>query len=136
MKYKELLIATFAALTSCISVREPFFVQEEGVQKQKQKISHLYKKLALAEEEKRNAEMDAKQLTHEINIAKLALIRAQIDAYEKGKDKNFTLFMEEREVLYQLIQEEVPSQALEAQVELDRILRIITELSDEEKRIY
>lgn len=95
-------------------------------------LLHLEQKLEVAKSEKNRAKEDIKKLIQEIDETKIALIRHQINDYEKKKEKPSTLFAEEREVLYQLIQ----SGRADAQVELDRILSIITELSDEENYVF
>lgn len=129
------LIPVLSVLTACIGGGGELLVQSPNPKKQRQKISNLQKKLELAAREKEKVESDIERLQREIDEAKLSLIRKQIDDYEKRKEKQSTLFMEEREALYRLIQSGDSSKAIEAQVELDRILRIITELSDEEKYV-
>ncbi len=133
MKY--IWIAILSVLTSCFGGSDAILVQGLSPKKQRQKIAFLQKKLEIAEKEKEKIESDARKLALEVNEAKLALIRRQIDEYEKKKEWTPTLFMEEREILYQLIQSASP-QAFEAQVELDRILQLITELSDGERYVY
>lgn len=108
----------FLLLASCFSGPDSILVQRE-------KITHLQKKLELAQ-------IDIKNLRREIDYAKLVLIRKQIDEYERTEVKPSPFFMEEREALYELIQ----AGHLEAQNELDRILRMITELSDGEEYVY
>ncbi len=108
--------------------------------KQKQKIGWLQKKLEIAERERAKIEAEVEKLNEEIQQAQLALIRKQLDESEKqihknpqnylGLLKDGTLFSQERESLHQLIQEGPSPWAFEAQVELDRILRMITELSE------
>lgn len=127
------LIPVISVLSACFGGNEQLLVQGPNAKKQRQKISNLQKKLEVAAKEKEKAITEVERLQNEIDEAKLALIRKQIDDYEKRKEKN--VFVEEREVLYRLIQSGESSKAFEAQVELDRILRVITELSDEEKHV-
>lgn len=101
--------------------------------KQKLKIEHLEKKLERAEEAELQAKNEVENLKSAIDEAKIALIRKQIDDYEHANTSSSVLFVEEREALYELIQEGPSPAAFEAQVELDRILRIITEQGNEEK---
>ncbi len=103
---------------------------------QREKIFHLQKKMQLAQKEKERAEKDVVMLAREIDLAKLELIRRQIDNYEPSPLDPASAFIAEREALYGLIQSGDTEMALEAQVELDRILRIITELSDEEQFVF
>ncbi|MBX7067345.1 MAG: hypothetical protein K1X28_08950 [Parachlamydiales bacterium] len=131
------LIPVLSVLSACIGGGgEQLLVQGPNAKKQRQKISNLQKKLEVASKEKEKAETEVERLQREIDEAKLALIRRQVDDYESRKDKRSALFMEEREALYRLIQSGDSAKAFEAQVELDRILRIITELSDEDKNLY
>lgn len=124
------------ALTSCFhSAQDTFVVQGPSPKKQKQKIAVLQKKLETAEKEQQKAQTEVEKLATEINQVQLSLIRRQVDDYEKLKNKPHKMFLEERETLYQMIQGGPSPSAFEAQVELDRILRIITESSDEGKNV-
>ena len=112
-------------------------VKELPAPKQKQRIAFLQKKLAMAEKEKEKADGEVVRLRKEIHYTQLALIRKQIDDYELQMPQTFfipkergPLFLKEREDLHTLIQSESSS---EAQALLDRILRLITELSDDSK---
>lgn len=120
-------------LTACFSAPEQMVAQGASAKKQKQRISTLQKKLELAEKERLKVQSEVEQLALEIDRAQLALIRKQLDKYEQKKEKTPSLFLEEREVLYRMIQSGASPSSFEAQVELDRILRIITALSDEKK---
>jgi len=120
-------------LSSCFSGNEQFVVQGLSAKKQRQKIALLQKKVELAEKEQRKVCNEVEELREEMNRARLALIHKQVDDYEnKGGAPN--LFLDERELLYRMIQEGPSPSAFTAQVELDRILRIITEFSDDQKR--
>ncbi len=121
----------FILLTACFEVPDLAVVQGSHPKKQKYKINQLQKKLEVAEKEEKKAKEEVEKLSSEIFEAKLALIRKQIDFYEKKKTKGTSLFLEERETLYQMIQLGPLSSALQAQFELDRILHLITADSDE-----
>jgi len=133
---RYILISTLSILSACFSTAEPLLVQGPIVKKQKQKVSNLRKKLEATEEEKEGVEKKIERLQREIDEAELALIKRQIDEYERHPYKEISLFIEEREALYRLIQTGDSSQSKDAQVELDRILRIITELSDGTRHVY
>ncbi len=108
--------------------------------KQKQRIGSLQKKLAAAEEERKKIQTEVEKLNDQIHQAQLVLIRKQLDESEKeilerprkylGLLKEGVLFSQEREALHRMIQEGPSPWAFEAQTELDRILRMITELSE------
>ncbi len=121
-------------LTSCFTgtIESPI-AQGPSAKKQRQRIVVLQKKLKEAEQEQQKVQAEVDQLTAEIGEAQIALIRKQIDRYEKKVEKVPPLFLEEREALYRMIQTGPSPSAFEAQVELDRILRLITENSDETK---
>ncbi len=134
MRY-SLFIAVF--LSSCFGGNEHLMVQQSlSPKKQKQKIAFLQKKLELAEKEQKRVATDIEELSIEINNIRLALIRKQLDEHENGSKKHPKLFQEEREALYRMIEEGPSPTAFEAQVALDRILRLITELSDKERGGY
>lgn len=131
MRYLLILLI----FTGCFQGPEQLLVQGPSAKKQKLKIAVLQKKLEQAEKEQQKALTEVERLAAEIEQAKLALIRKQIDKYEHKTEKAVSLFLEEREALYQMIQTGPSPSAFEAQVELDRILRLITELSDEGKNV-
>lgn len=120
-------------LSSCFTGNEHLIVQSITPKKQKQKIAFLQKKLEQAHKEQKKIEEEVATLSDEIDQARLALIRRQVDEQERSGKKHPKLFRDEREALYKIIQEGPSPTAFEAQVELDRILRLITELSDETK---
>lgn len=116
--------------------------------KQKQKIGWLKKKLEIAERSRKQIETELDNLTVEIHQATLALIRKQLDSYEKQLAELLAdpqksallkqvevgrLFLQEREALHEIIQDGPSSAAFEAQTELDRILRMITQLSEKQE---
>jgi hypothetical protein len=109
--------------------------------KQKQKIALLQKKLELAERSLGKMQLEVERLGDEMRSSQLALIRSQVDALEEEMDRNprrvahldgSRLFLEEREVLYDMINR--GSSNFEAQIVLDRILHMITELGDQSRR--
>ncbi len=109
-------------------------IQTLSARKQKQKIALLQKKLEKAKISEEQAKEEVVNLSLKVDEAQLALIRRQLDDYEMKKEGSSDLFIEEREALYRMIQS--GSLTSQAQVELDRILEWITELSDEERRVY
>lgn len=113
------MIFLLLVLSACSSARE------------QQQIAVLQKKLGAAEKKERKLQDEVKKISFELNAVQLSFIRKQLDDYEKQKDKTVRLFLEEREALYRIIQTAPPPYAAEAQVELDRILRLITEQSDQ-----
>lgn len=134
-------------LTSCFSlVDEPPLVQSAPVRKQKHQIALLQKKLATAEASQKKAVAEVEKIQEEIWQTQLALIRKQVDRYEKQLEEArhnpqkwaslasadpTALFFSEREELHQIIRTGPSPAAFDAQFELDRILRLITQLSDE-----
>jgi hypothetical protein len=125
MKYLLLLV-----LAGCVQLQDTPVVAMSA-KKQKQKIATLQKRLETAEEEQRVAQSEIEKLAMEIEEAQVALIRRQIDDYERKAEKQSPLFLEEREALYQIIRSGPGPAAFQAQSELNRILRLITERSDE-----
>lgn len=93
-------------------------------------INSLEKKLQSAESTKQKTDLEITTLTDQIRRAKLALIRKRVDEFQtkQPRAEPSTLFLTEREALYEMIQH--GAYVAEAQVELDRILRLITQLSD------
>lgn len=132
------VVSSFSAmifLSSCFTGGEQFVVQGISPKKQRQKIALLQKKIEIAEKEQKKIVELIRELKDEVNSAQLALIHEQINDYEM-RGGSSELFLDEREVLYRMIQEGPSPSAFSAQVELDRILRIITESSDEQRRYY
>ena len=129
----RLLLLAALALSSC-GVRS----SNLPLTKQKQKIIFLQKKLELAEREEKKIHAEIERLGDEMRQTQLALIRKQVDEYEeqirKQPKKKFDLdigelFLNERDQLHRMIQS--GASIYEAQIVLDRILQLITELSDE-----
>lgn len=119
-------------LTGCFQSADLAVVQT--LQSEKGTLTHLEKKLKQAEKVKHEAKLEVAAIKKEIDVAKIALIRKHIDEFKEGKVSSKGLFTEEREVLYNMIQEGSSSIAFEAQLELDRILRMITEQGNQEKK--
>lgn len=124
-------------------------VQSMSLSKQKQRISLLQKKLEYAERGLKEAQEEVDLLNTELHESQLALIARQIENYEqqlrkslenpsrkfigKAQEERGTPFLKERELLQQMMENGPSPQAFEAQVVLDRILRMITELKDVEE---
>ncbi len=105
--------------------------------KQKQKIVLLQKKLQIAEKEQQKLKVKIERLSDEMREVEIAYMRKQIDQLEeiirkqpskKADIDASELFLEEREKLHKMIQKS--ESTYEAQIVLDRILQLITELSD------
>lgn len=126
----RIMFSSLLLLTGCFSISDTFVVTAPNPKKMKQKIAVLQKKLDSAEKEYNQAKEEVEKLSDEINEMQLALIRSKVDKYEKKNEKDTSLFLDEREQLYKIIQTGPSPAAFDAQVELDRILRIITEVSD------
>lgn len=144
-----------ALLSSCMTdssfhLREGAdVVQTMSVTKQKQRISLLQKKLEYAERGLKEAQNEVDSLNTELHESQLSLIAKQIENYEQQLRKSLenpsrklagriqeersTPFLRERELLQQMMENGPSPQAFEAQVVLDRILRMITELKDVEE---
>jgi peptidoglycan hydrolase CwlO-like protein len=133
---KRLILVMLVLLTSCFSVPDQLIAQGPSPKKQKQKIAVLQKKLESAEKEQKKIESDVERLCLAIDEAQLALIRRQLDDHEQRGEKASNLFKEEREALYRMIESGPSPSAFEAQVELDRILRLITECSSEDSYVF
>ena len=124
-------------------------VQTLSVTKQKQRISLLQKKLESAERELKSAQDEVDYLHRELHQSQLALIAKQIENYEvqmrkmqtdpfrlvhyRAQEEKIAPFLKEREMLQQMMESGPSPEAFEAQVVLDRILRMITELRDVEE---
>lgn len=148
MKLKTFLsFSLFLSLSSCWNMdhfSEPMLVQGPSIKKQKQKVLVLQKKLEKALQEQARLQDEVALLQTEILQAQLSVVRNKLDATERRMRPWQTeqpkelqadaagLFIPERELLHQIIQTGPSPEAFEAQVELDRILRLITELSDED----
>lgn len=93
------------------------------------RVVTLQKKLQSAEKERQRASQKVALLQQEVQKNRLAIIKRQLDAYEKQIVKSsINLFEKEREQLHEMIESSPFAQ--EAQEQLDRILRLITEATD------
>lgn len=124
-------------LASC-GLRTSPNAQDLPPTKQKQKIALLQKKLQLAEREQRKIKAQVERLSDEMREVELAYIRKKVDDYEelirkhpskKTDIDSADFFEDEREKLHHMIQNS--ESIFEAQVVLDRILQLITELSNQ-----
>jgi hypothetical protein len=121
------------------------------ITKQKQRIAFLQKKLEIAEKNLRKAQDEVELLNGDLHQSQLALIEKQIENHEQQlrkarldpKAKSWghqaeasTLFLKEREILQQMMESGPSPAALDAQMILDRILRMITELKDMQDARY
>src|SRR5690606_15801086 len=132
-------------LSGCFSADRdsapPIWAYGPSPKKQKQRIAVLQKKLALAERELKRSEEYVELVQKEINDTHLSLIRRELDRIEEqlracrfdGKTPPAEIaaaqFGKERETLCEIIENGNSAAAFQAQVELDRILRLITELA-------
>ena len=140
----------FLLFSACAAISdEPEALAHSApAKKQKQKISNLKKKLGDAEKEKKKAEEEVEVLREEVYDAELAYIRGQVDSCEEAlatlrvkpekysqflAKEHSTLLLKEREMLHEVIQQGPSPSALEAQLMLERIQRLITDLANDKK---
>jgi hypothetical protein len=136
--FRQLTIFAAMLLGGCSLTSVSDSVQTLSATKQKQRINMLQKKLEIAEKTFHEAEGELEKLQKALHDSQLALIAKQIEAYRGGEARKKVrpavedppLFLEEREVLQKMMEEGPSQQALEAQVVLDKILRLITEAKD------
>jgi len=140
------------ALSLLASCSVPFYPEDFvatktiSPRKQRQKITALQKKLEIAEKEQEKVFEEVEELRREMHVAQIHLIQRQVDDFlqEMEKYRNSpealakrlpydlsSLFIAEREELHKMIQTGPSPSSFEAQVVLDQILRMITNLSDE-----
>ena len=108
----------------------------------------LQRKLDVAEGERQRVLDEVDTLQSEIQEARIAFVAKQLDLYERqvakfAKDPEkygeflqteaSLLFLKEREMLHEMIRSGSPTASFEAQQMLDRILRLITDLNDEQR---
>lgn len=115
----------------CFETSDFGILQALNERRQKQRIVSLEKKLNRIETLEREATLEKEELITEIDRAKIALIRGRIDGFEKKNEAASSLFIDEREILYDLIQSGPSPSSFEAQIELDRMLRIMAEKGEE-----
>lgn len=141
--WQGMIVPLLVCGCSIVPSRDGFVSQHDlPLSKQRQKIAFLQKKLEMAEKEQRKAVTEVGRLGEELYTAELHLIQRQIADFEnlllqsQGDSKyrirlpadRTQLFLKEREMLQQMMENGPPSAALEAQLVLDRILRFITEI--------
>jgi hypothetical protein len=151
MRYIVFCFFSLLSLSGCFSSSDRFgqeqpIVSTPRVRKESQKITNLQKKLELALQAEKRAKSEVERLDLEIHQTELALIRKCVDEYQKqishfqmepqklAQLEASGLFSKERETLHKIIQDGPTPSSFEAQVELDRILRMITEISDTTRR--
>lgn len=138
-RYAKFLSLTFIFFSSSCTVSSlENHPQDLSLTKQKQRINFLQKKLQLAEKDLKKTEEEVECLTEELSLAKLNLTSKLVDELEEDIFQNpkkwkgssgRELFLKERESLHEMIQ--TSSYSFEAQLLLDKILQIITTLSEE-----
>lgn len=126
----------FLILVGCTSTQHMASLQEMSPRKMKQKISLLEKKLRRVRDEDEKTKSEISELIQEIYLTQLTLIENEVAESEKKLDRFYrpidtaALFLKEREILHEIIQQGTLSMTQHAEALLDRILRIITVLSD------
>jgi len=122
------------------------FLFSSCASKQHDRSICFQRKLLIAEHLLSETQEEVNQLRERLFEAKLQLIEVQIEDLEKKWKTNAEdlvsilqpnaafLFLEEREALHQIIQESGPT-ILRAQSLLDRLLRLITQLSNGEQEL-
>lgn len=145
-------LLVFAIFSSCsIPFQTENFVVAKTIspRKQRQKITALQKKLEIAEREQEKVFEEVEELRREMHLAQIHLIQRQVDDFlqemEKYRDSPealakrlpydlSSLFLTEREELHKMIQTGPSPSSFDAQVVLDQILRMITNLSDDARK--
>lgn len=95
-------------------------------------VQLLKTKLLIAERALRKEQKEIEHLQQELFDAELNLIEMRLTLFEQRwkkegtAEESSTLFLQEREALHQMIQAGLPR----AQMLLDRILQLITQISD------
>ena len=146
---KLILLLLFTSCTSYSGLSE--WGQRTPARKEELKLLALQRKLDVAEGERQRALDEVDGLRSEIQEAQIAFVAKQLDLYERQLAKILTdpkryeeflqteaslLFVKEREMLHEMIRSGSPTASFEAQGILDRILRLITELNDEQRLDY
>lgn len=142
MRYAAFFCFLLAACSYQADIQNAFSIQSSADRKQKQKVLFLQKKLLVAEREFLREQEDLEALRNALCDAQLSLIESELERLEnrwRSDPAELTsaffcdaplLLFEEREQLYRIIQAgpDVPR----AQNLLDRILQMITQVSDSE----
>ena len=126
-------------------------VQNLSVSRQKQRITLLQKKLQIAQKDLEEAQEQVSVLSKELQASQLALISRQIETYEQQAEKSQGLsfrnsfkisqdsnglFIKEREMLEEMMESGPSPESSQAQIVLDKVLRLITESQDIETRQF
>jgi hypothetical protein len=136
--HRFILWSACACLVACTQSYTESSSYEMPLTKQRQRVTFLQKKLQMAEKERSRTEEEVERLGEELSLAKLSLISKLVEECSREIEHNpkkwsgvqaGDLFLKERETLYELIQ--TSSYSFEAQLVLDKILQIITNLSDQ-----
>lgn len=141
---KTAAFLVFSLLFSACSVREQMVATHSFLsgsdRKQKQKVVVLQKKLALAERTLAKAQAEAEDLRGLLYDAELDSIESRVAILERRwqidpvalsqvlYQETARFFLEEREILYQILQAGVSVHR--AQNLIDRILQLITQIND------
>lgn len=130
---------------SLLSLDNQDNVQNLSVSRQKQRITLLQKKLQIAQKDLQEAQEQVIVLSKELQASQLALISRQIESYEQQVEKihglSFRngfklsqdpngLFIKEREMLEEMMESGPSPESSQAQIVLDKVLRLITESQD------
>lgn len=137
------LLCLFLLLSSC-SVREQVIANRSFLsgsdRKQKQRVIVLQKKLEMAERTLTKNKVEVEDLRNSLYDAQLDSIEIRLGVLEKRwqvdpvalslalYQETARLFLEEREILYQILQAGVSIHR--AQSLIDRILQLITQIND------
>lgn len=150
--FLKVVISWSICLTGCmsnsslLSLDNQDNIQNLSVSRQKQRISLLQKKLQNAQKDLFEAQELVSVLSKELQASQLALIARQIENYEQQVEKaqifaqknNYTkfshdqnvLFIKERELLEEMMENGPSPESSQAQIVLDKVLRLITESQD------
>lgn len=137
---------------SLLSLDNQDNIQNLSISRQKQRISLLQKKLQNAQKDLCDAQELVSVLSKELQASRLALIARQIENYEQqvekaqsfaqknnlikfSQDQNL-LFIKERELLEEMMENGPSPESSQAQIVLDKVLRLITESQDIETRAF
>ncbi len=125
-------------LTACSQTPKDDYGVAVSQKRQKQKLTVLQKKLGFAEKLQTKIQDEVDKLKEEMSQAELAMIRAAVEEREAKlaryqhdeQDHIASLFLNEREALHRMVQSGSAPTSFQAQVVLDQILRMITNLSE------
>jgi CRISPR/Cas system CMR subunit Cmr6 (Cas7 group RAMP superfamily) len=127
-------IAILFLLSACSYPHTSDPIVMHSAKRQKQKLMVLQKKLESAEKQQSKVSNEIDFIREEVQQLELAIIRTAVESCEEKLNSYQeippNLFLAERETLHKLIQSGPSPSSFEAQVVLDQILRIITNLSE------